>query len=142
MKNKVIIFGRNSTNILGLIRSLGEKGIRPIVIMTGPKDRPASFSKWPSEYHFFDTIQDGYDFIVKNYCNESEKPILLCSGDMGEMMIDKNASTLKNNFIISTSDEDGKLSKLMSKQNICAYAQRFGLTPPQNGCYQEIRPHP
>lgn len=130
IKNKVIVFGCNHQNMLGLVRSLGEKGIRPYCVLLKSRDGMVYRSKYPAECHYAESPQEGYDYIVKQYTREDLKPILLSSDDMTETLFDRNATELKKHFIVPAADEDGKLTFLMNKQNIGGYASQFGFKTP------------
>lgn len=130
MKNKVIVFGCNHQNMLGLVRSLGEKGIKPYCVCLKSNKGLVFSSKYPAECHFAESPQAGYDYIVRNFSKETNKPILLSSDDMTETLFDVNASELRKSFIVPASDEDGKLTRLMSKKNIAELAANYGFKLP------------
>ena len=57
---KVIIFGNNHHNTIGLVRSLGEKGIKPI-LMLEPCDLRfccVRFSKYIEKIHYLKIVED------------------------------------------------------------------------------------
>lgn len=131
MNNKVIVFGCNHQNMLGLVRSLGEKGIRPYCVLLKSHDGLVYRSKYPAECHYAESPQEGYEYIVKRFMGEPEKPILLSSDDMTETLFDLHASELRAHFIVPASEEDGKLTFLMEKKNIGTLAQNYGFKVPQ-----------
>ena len=131
MKNKVIVFGCNHQNMLGLVRSLGEKGIRPYCVCLQNNDGLVFRSKYPAECHYAESPQDGYEYIVNHFSNEIPKPVLLSSDDMTETLFDKNASSLREHFIVPAAEEDGRLTYLMSKKNIGDIAAKYGFKIPQ-----------
>ena len=131
MNNKVIVFGCNHQNMLGLVRSLGEKGIRPYCVLLQSKDGMVFRSKYPAECHFAENPQDGMKYIIERFSGEVPKPILLSSDDVTETLFDANASYLREFFIVPASDEDGKLTRLMNKKNIGDLAESYGFKIPQ-----------
>lgn len=131
IQNKVIVFGCNHQNMLGLVRSLGEKGIHPYCVCLKSKDGLVFRSKYPAECHWAESPQAGYDYIVNHYTGETPKPILLSSDDMTETLFDKNATALREHFIVPASDVDGKLTYLMEKKNIGMLAQNYGFKIPK-----------
>ncbi len=130
LKNIVIVFGCNHQNMLGLVRSLGEKGIHAHCVLLKSKDGMVFSSKYPSAKVWVESPEAGLDYIVKKYSSETVKPILLSSDDMTETLFDKNASALREHFIVPASLEDGRLTKLMDKQNIGALARKHGFVTP------------
>ncbi len=132
MDNKVIVFGCNHQNMLGLVRSLGEKGIRPYCVCLKSKDGLVFRSKYPVECHWAESPQAGYEYIVEHWSNlDKKKSVLLSSDDVTETLFDCNATKLSEHFIVPSSDEDGRLTYLMSKKNIGEYAERFGFKIPR-----------
>ena len=131
MNNKVIVFGCNHQNMLGLVRSLGEKGIRPYCVCLQSKDGLVFRSKYPAECYWAESPQSGYEYIVQRFAGELPKPILLSSDDMTETLFDIHASELREHFIVPASDEDGKLTRLMSKKCIGDLALQFGFDIPK-----------
>ena len=62
-KHKFIVFAIDHFNSLGIIRSLGEKGINPIVVLYGEKSRLVQKSKYISEYYRSNNIEECYKYI-------------------------------------------------------------------------------
>ena len=131
IKNKVIVFGCNHQNMLGLVRSLGEKGIRPYCVCLNTKDGLVFRSKYPRECYYAETPEDGYQYIIEHFSNEELKPILLSTDDITETLFDLNASVLNSNFIVPAAEEDGKITYLMEKQHISILAKESGFTIPE-----------
>lgn len=131
MKNKVIVFGCNHQNMLGLVRSLGEKGIRPYCVCLKSGDGLVFRSKYPAECHFVESPQEGLDFIINSYSKCIPKPILLSTDDITETLYDINSSSLNKHFIVPSADEDGRITYLMEKQHIAELAKAIGFTIPK-----------
>lgn len=70
---KFIIFGSDHYQTLGVIRSLGKKGLRPDVILH-PKYSDHPFmcpnSRYVGEVHIVDSVADGYILLLEKYGNE------------------------------------------------------------------------
>ena len=65
-KHKFIVFAIDHFNSLGIIRSLGEKGINPIVVLYGEKSKLVQKSKYINFIHmYFKNIND-----AKQFCEE------------------------------------------------------------------------
>ena len=130
MDNKVVVFGCNHQNMLGLVRSLGEKGVHPYCVLLQSKDGLVFRSKYPAECHWVSSPQEGYEYIIERFSNETPKPILLSSDDVTETLFDLNATELRKHFMVPASDEDGKLTRLMSKKAIADLARQFNFNLP------------
>ena len=58
-----IIFGFEHYNPLGVARSLGECGIRPVGIIIKSKRKITSKSKFLKQIYFVDNIEEGYTIL-------------------------------------------------------------------------------
>lgn len=142
MNNKVIVFGCNHQNMLGLVRSLGEKEIRPYCICLQSKDGLVFRSKYPVECYWAESPIAGYEYIVKTFSNEAYKPVLLSTDDMTETLFDLNATFLRENFIVPAADEDGRITYLMEKNNIAVLAKESGFSVPTMFVAEKDKPLP
>ena len=76
-KHKFIVLCGEHYTPLGVIRSLGEEGINPIVIVIRNKrSKVASKSKYIAKTHFVNSIKEQYDTLVSCYGNEEMKPFV------------------------------------------------------------------
>jgi len=132
MENKVIVFGFNHINALGITRSLGEKNIKPICVIYGPNKGMVLSSKYPSKKCHVNTLQDGYNFILDNYKNQKLKPIIFCSNDDTASIIDNNYLELKDHFYIANARRAGRITEMMDKFTISSMAGSVGFTSPQS----------
>ena len=64
-KYEYIVFGFEHYNPLGIVRSLGEEGINPIGVIVKNKRRVTSASRYFKEIHMVDTVEEGYQLILK-----------------------------------------------------------------------------
>ena len=81
--HKVIIFAQEHYNPLGQIRSLGENGINPIYFSVKRGKEIAVYSKYISKLHCVDTIEEGYDSLLREYggFDYEHRPYVLFSDD-------------------------------------------------------------
>lgn len=61
-----IVIGEEHYNPLGVIRTLGENGIKPIYIAIKYKSTVASSSKYVLKNHFVNNFHEAYDLLIKN----------------------------------------------------------------------------
>lgn len=140
MKNKVVVFGCNHQNMLGLVRSLGEKGIRPYCVCLQSQEGLVFKSKYPQECYFAKNPQDGFDYIIEKFGQEDSKPILLSTDDMTETLFDVNASFLREKFYVPAAKEDGRITYLMEKQHIALLAKECGFVVPEMFVAEKDKP--
>ena len=124
--HKVIVFAQEHYNPLGLIRSLGENGINPIFISVKRKGPVACLSKYLSVCHHVNTVEEGYELLLKTYGNETNKPYVLFSDDMCIGYIDQHYEELKDKFICYNAGEQGRINEFMDKQRILDCAKSHG----------------
>lgn len=130
--HKIIVFGEEHYNPLGAIRSLGEAGVNPIaVIYSSNKEKIASKSRYISTLHYADSVEAGYELILRLYGNETEKPFLITCDDRATSYLDMNYNSIKDKFIFYHADNQGRITYYMDKNNInnAARACGFNVAP-------------
>lgn len=131
-ERKYILLGGEHYNPLGLVRSLGIEGIRPIAIIKKAEHGLTSKSKYISKLHLVNTNEEGLELLLKEYGNEKLKPFILTSDDQMTSMLDKNFNLLKDKFKFYNASAEGRISKYMQKDEIMALAVECGLKVAKN----------
>lgn len=135
--HKCIVFGPDHYNPLGVIRSLGEEGINPIVILWTEKPNLVNHSKYISKLYVVASIEDGFDILKNEYGNEPLKPFLFLTMDKIVSFIDYHYNEIKDKFITyNGGGEQGRLNWLMNKDNITNLGEQAGLEVPQKEVVQ------
>ena len=132
--HKFIIFGFEHYNTLGVIRSLGEKGISPIVILHKTNIKDPSLvpnSRYASKVHVVDNVDEGYRLLQKLYGNEKIKPFLISCDDYAEMLLDSHYEELKDHFYFFDGGKAGIISHYMDKDAISQLAVECGCKIPK-----------
>lgn len=124
--HKVIVFAQEHYNPLGLIRSLGENGIYPILISVKRRGPVACLSKYVSVCHHVENVEEGFHLLLREYGNEKEKPYVLFSDDMCIGYVDQHYNEIKDKFVSYNAGEQGRISAFMDKQKILELAQKYG----------------
>lgn len=125
-ERKYIIFALEHYNPLGMIRGLGSMGINPIYISVKRRYEAASKSKYISKLHKVDSIQEGYDLLMREYGKEKEKPFLLFSDDKSVGFFDLRYDEWKDKFISFNAGEQGRINRFIDKFEIQQCAKRHG----------------
>lgn len=128
-KHKHICLVGDHYNPLAIIRSLGEEGIKPIVLLCCEHPHLVQHSKYIGELHIFRTNQEGLDYLLKNYSNEDLKPFLYNGSDDTGLLIDKNYDILKDHFYFANAQ--GNLEKYQNKYHITKLAEECGVGIPK-----------
>lgn len=126
-EHKHIVFGIENYNTLGLIRSLGENGIKPICVIIQGAVRLASKSKWIKELHFVDGIEEGYKVICQLFSAEINKPFLYACDDKTTSFLDNRYHEIMDKFYFSNAGTDHRVTYYMNKNNINILALKYGL---------------
>ena len=131
MKNKFIIFAVDHFNPLGVIRSLGEIGILPIVVLYSKHPILVKYSKYIAQLYEVDTIEKGLEVIIKNYSNEDSKTFILATSDDVESVLDQHYDELHDKFYFYNAGEQGRITQMMDKKTICKMGEECGLLIPK-----------
>lgn len=127
-----IILGFSRVNTLGLIRSLGREGIRPIVVTlpASRKTAPLIASKYLAEVHHAPSFDEGLDYIIERFGHEREKGVIHVNCDYCAQLCDRRYSELKDSFHVAHSESPGSLAKYFDKETLCHLAASCGLPVP------------
>lgn len=122
-----IEFGEEHYNPLGVIRSLGEMKIKPVAIIRKGEFGFASKSKYISDLYMVDSIEEGYNILLKKYGNMKKKPIVYTTDDQITSFLDQRYDELKDRFIFYNAGQAGRITKYMNKETINELATKYGL---------------
>ena len=131
VNNKVIVFGGNHHNTLGVIRSLGEKGVNSYVLIHD--DSRKSFvlkSKYIIKGWIFPTADSCIRKILMELPAELNKSIIFCTSDDATYAIDKNFHVLRDRFYLPLCKTAGATTVLMDKKHILKLAAEHSINIP------------
>ncbi len=121
----LVVCGDN-LNALSIVRSLGEVGIRPIVIMT--KGNPISLvakSRYVGRLIEASSFEENLS-IMRTFGDEKCKPFVYTSDDDHQSFLDMHYDELKDYFYFFNAGQQGRVTYFMDKDKICAAAQECG----------------
>jgi len=128
-KHKHICLVEDHDNPLSIVRSLGEEGIRPIVLMFGNDIHLVPSSRYVGEVHKFATKEDAFSYLLTNYGNEPRKPFIYNGSDDVTLLLDKHYEELKDKFYFTHGY--GGLGKYLQKYDITQLAKECGVDIPK-----------
>ena len=129
--NKVVVIGGDHHNTLGVIRGLGERGIlSDLILVTPSKMTFVDASKYISRKWKIRKDEEIVETLMAHYKNEDTKPVIICCSDPSSGVIDDNLNKLNPYFYLPGSDQQGKISELMSKKKMADLALQVGLKIP------------
>lgn len=123
-----IVFAQEHYNPLGLIRCFGESGVNPIYISIKRRGEVASKSKYISKFYCVNTVEEGYELVIKEYGNfdYEHRPIIVFSDDKSIGYFDFHYEDIKNKFIIYNAGFSGRINEYMDKYKIQQLAKKYG----------------
>ncbi len=128
--HKHIVLCGDNFNALSLIRSLGEAGIHPIVIVAQEGHVPLiEKSKFISVIHKTDSTEESFKVLL-SYGDDNLKPFIYTSDDNHQSFLDENYDVLKDQFFFFNCGESGRVTHLMNKAVLCDLAEECGFHVP------------
>lgn len=122
----VIVFALEHYNPLNMIRALGENGVNPVYISVKRRYEVATKSKYISELHRVDSVEEGYALLMEKYGNEEVKPYIVFSDDKSVGYFDLHYDEWKDKFITYNAGRNARINKFMDKYEIQQCAKRHG----------------
>ena len=129
--NKVIVIGGDHHNTLGVIRGLGERGVKSNLILVTPSNMTfVNYSRYVSSCIKLEDDCKIVEALLNQYKSEQEKPVVICCSDSSSGVIDENRNKLSPYFLLPGAEEQGRISELMSKKTMAELAIEMGLSIP------------
>lgn len=128
MQRNVLIIGGDHYNTLGIIESLGRKGIRSYVILNTPRSlNYVSKSKYVINAWTCSTDESILNCMLSNFSSQEEKTIVFPSSDYAALFLDTHYNILTSSFELPGIASEGSLKKLMNKEVQSELARKVGL---------------
>lgn len=122
-----VVFGFEHYNPLGIVRSLGENGIHPDVIVVKDFRKITSKSKYINILYCVDSIEEGYNLLIEKYGNHTEKVFVYASDDQVTNYMDARYEDIKDKFVFYNAGANGRIAEFQRKDNILELAEKHGL---------------
>mgnify|MGYP000091968358 FL=1 len=115
LKNRTfIVFAEEHYNPLGVIRSLGEGGFKPVAIITKGGPQLASKSKYLSKVYYVENREQGLKILLNEYSGCKEKAFVYACDDTTEEFLDNHYEELKENFIFYNAGKAGRVTEFLN----------------------------
>ena len=131
INNKVIIWGADDFNTLGLLRQLNKPEIDLFFLIKGGRSY-ASRSKYCTKSYQTKTIEEGYNYLLEVFTSEEYKPIIITSGDGIITFIDRHRQELEPYFILPGCSIQGMIERYIDKNNMTDLATKHGFLCPKS----------
>lgn len=126
-KHKHIVFCIEHYNPLGVVRTLGENGIQPELIVIRSSRKLTSKSKYARICHFVNSIEEGYSYLLETYGHEESIPFVYTADDQITNFLDSKYDELNGMFYFYNSGQAGRVAEFQNKDNILKLAKKHGL---------------
>ena len=125
-----IVFALEHYNPLNMIRALGENGINPVYISVKRRYEVATYSKYISQLHRVNSVEDGYQLLLDEYGSIAEqtgkKPYVVFSDDKSVGYFDLHYDEWKDKFMTYNAGKSGRINEFMDKYEIQQLAKKHG----------------
>lgn len=122
-----IVFCGDHYNPLGLVRSLGEYGIKSIVIITQDGAGMIKRSKYVKEYIIGKSVEECYSLLLERYADQNPLAFVYTADDTRTSYLDQHFTELHNRFIFFNAGSSGRITEFMNKDSINNLAIKHGL---------------
>lgn len=131
-KHLHIVSCGDTANALGVVRSLGEIGIHPIVLcVEGANHHPCLVkSKYIGNLIRYKDSDQVIDILLEHYGSEFLKPFVYVCDDCQVSLYDNRYDELKDKFYFFHGGERGSINRYLNKENICKVAESCGCRIP------------
>ncbi len=131
--HKHIVISGDTGNALGVIRSLAQGGVKPILIYLVENNHVPVLikSKYLTTVHKVYTYEEAVKILIEQYCQEGNKPFVYTCDDSAESYLDGRYDDLVGKCYFFNAGATGRINKLMNKHEICLVAEKCGFRIPQ-----------
>ncbi len=123
----IVLCGDN-INAVSILRSLGEVGLRPTVILLNEGHVPlVSKCRYVGKLIQTNSFDESLQQLL-GFADPACPPFVYTSDDNHQSLIDLNYDRLKQGFFLFNAGEQGRVTYYMDKNNICLAAKECGFT--------------
>lgn len=143
MDNRAFVIGGVHHNILGIIRSLGKKGLKNslFAIVVGQRASFLEKSKYINQNNIF--YVDSYVRVTDTLFefrprNGEPKPVVICCGDTAISKLDAEYDRLSPYFLLpNAKHKQGEITRLLEKNTQVEIAKNVGFNVPETHLYDK-----
>lgn len=129
---KIIIWGVDDYNVLGLFRELGGKGCDITFMVFQGVRHCASLSKYCTQLVETPTLEDGLRYLNENFKDEDNKAVIINSNDLIAEFLDLHREDLSKFFVVPGTSNPGILKKMDDKSTMTRIAKELGFDVPES----------
>lgn len=129
MGNRIVVFGGNHHNTLGLIRSLGRCG-HSVIVLLEPCELTRCIlkkSKYITKLFALKSVEEGVELLYSKLGNLEEKTVVLTASDTAASALDLNYNRLSDRCVFFNAGKPGVITKYLNKSATFPLAKEAGL---------------
>lgn len=135
-QNKVIVIGGNHHNTLGVVRSLGYKGLNPyLIVVTNSKKPYICYSKYIQKYKIIETPDEIISYLLK-IKNKNSKSVIVSCADFVTAKLYIHQEKLSQYYYLPIGK--GNILEIMNKDTMGKIANKCGILTPRNVTIENI----
>lgn len=127
-KKKVIVFGNDHTNSLGIVQCMGRAGFSVTAVLWGAKSGLVASSKYVSQVYTADTPQACIVVIRERI--EGEECAIIATCDAAAIVLEQNRASFGNNFRFEFAEGEWSIEELCEKHLQVRLAMQAGFSVP------------
>lgn len=136
MHIKTIVIGGNHHNTLGVIRSLGYKGLSPhVIVITNHKKPYVCYSKYLHSYKILKSPDEIVDYLL-DIKAEHSKPVIISCADFVTAVLDTHHVNLSKYYHLPVGN--GNIERVMDKNLMAKIANECDIYTPRCLSVSEI----
>lgn len=129
--NKIIIWGKDGYNPLGLLRQLHGLG-EVTFLLYGRQKYCAVKSRYCIRLHQTNSLDEGLNWLLNGFKDEKQKPFIITTGDLVAEFVDQNKEKLEPYFFLTGTEQSGLLTKVLDKNYMNQLATECGFLIPNS----------
>lgn len=130
---EAIVIGGNHHNTLGVIRSLGEKGLHPLVIIESKEKHPyVAKSRYIRKSWVVDNEKQVLAVLQEEVGKHGNCPVVIACADNMSSLLDIHYNELSLHYSLPGSREQGRITRLMDKEVMSKLAREIGFKVPSS----------
>lgn len=134
MKTKIVIWGADNYNTLGLVRSLADERFDVLLLINGSKQGVASASRYCKHYRTTKSIEEAVKYLEENYPEQEHplnKAVLIPGGDAYSVASAEYYDSLHKRFHLMCTTDPQVLIDVTDKDEMGKAAKKAGLLIPK-----------
>lgn len=130
MKRRIVIWGDDHHNALGLLRMLGGHGFEILFLVHRVRHEIATASRYCEKYVIVSSIDEGLEYLYRHYSDKNNKAVLLFTADKFSEAANENLEKLKDFFFVAGPSKESSLEQIDDKFYMGELAKKCGINVP------------